>query len=222
VKDLAVIVPSRHRPGNIARLCTAFTEPTRALLVICQDDDDEPYDLPPGVSAEVRRGPRKGLVGWTNAVSPELSEMHRFLGSLGDDHMPRTPGWDDIVCEALDAYGVGMVYGDDLIMGPALPTAVFMRSSIVAALGYMAPPGIEHQYCDNAWLAWGREAHCARYLSRLVIEHHHPLAGKAVADEVYAEAMTPERWAADERAWLDYSTSPRFREDVTKIRTVLV
>jgi hypothetical protein len=218
MKDLAIIVPSRHRPSNFARLCAAFAEPTRALLVVCQDDDDEPYDLPPDTSVTRRVGPRQGMVAWTNTVALELMDLYPYLGSMGDDHMPRTEGWADAVVAALHEMerqaGVGMVYTNDLFQGPALPTAVYMSSTIVKALGYLGLPGLNHFYCDNVWLALGRRLRCLYYLDSVVVEHVHPSAHKAGLDEMYNDSMA--HWS-DDRAIFERYMRGEFNEDVRRV-----
>jgi hypothetical protein len=98
---------------------------------------------------------------------------------MGDDHRPRTVGWDAAYLNALHELGTGIVYGDDRLQGEALPTQCAMTADIVRALGYMAPAGLRHLAVDNFWLDLGRGAGCLRYLPDVVVEHMHPLAGKA-------------------------------------------
>lgn len=218
MKDLAIIVPSRHRPANFARLCAAYAEPTRALLVLCQDDDDEPYDLPPDTAVTRRVGPRQSMVAWTNTVALEMVGLYPYVGSMGDDHMPRTEAWADTVVAALHEMErrarVGIVYTNDLFQGPSLPTAVYMSTAIVQALGYFALPGLNHFYCDNAWLALGQRLGCLYYLNDVVVEHVHPTAGKGGLDEIYNESLT--HWNED-RATFERYMRDGFLEDVRRV-----
>ena len=57
--------------------------------------------------------------------------------------------------------------------------------SIINALGYMAPPTLQHLFVDNVWYAWGRNT-SMKYLEETHIEHMHPIAEKAEWDDVYA------------------------------------
>ena len=93
---------------------------------------------------------------------------------MGDDHRPRTKGWDTDYLDALDDLGTGMVYGDDLFQGEKLPTQIAMTVDIVRAVGWMAPPALRHLYVDSSWLALGKAADCIRYLPDVVVEHVHP------------------------------------------------
>ena len=202
-----MIVPSRGRPGNIADLIAAWSETAvgdSELLVAVDDDDPTLGDyldvLAAGPAwADIVVGPRLRLGGTLNQRAVENARHHRAVGFMGDDHRPRTPGWDEQLVDALDGLGpVGIVYGDDLIQGERLPTAVAMTSSIVTTLGYMAPPGMVHMYLDNAWLALGRAVGRIAYLPDVVIQHLHPVAGTAPWDDRYAEVNAPERYAADQ------------------------
>lgn len=153
----------------------------------------------------LKQGPRLGLVvgprlrlgGTLNAVAPVFARQSEFLAFQGDDHRPRTYAWDAAYREALKALGTGLVYGNDLIQGEALPTQVAMTSDIVLATGYMVPPGAVHLFLDDAWLALGRSLGAITYLPDVVVEHVHPIAGKAAWDQGYAECNTDALMDAD-------------------------
>lgn len=186
--DLAVIVPSRGRPWNVQRLYQAWkdTGAEAHLIVAVDNDDPELGGYKPGEHCLIVRD-RLGLAGTLNETATDLAPAYRYLGFMGDDHLPRTQGWDKLICETLDELGTGIVYGNDLFQGQQLPTAVFLTSNIVSTLGYMCPPGLRHMYLDNTWLAWGRGISRLRYLPQVVIEHIHPHAGKGEADQTYGE-----------------------------------
>ena len=119
------------------------------------------------------------------------------IGFCGDDHRPRTVGWDQAYLDALREMGTGIVYGNDLLQGEALPTQVAMTSDIIRALGYMAPPDLVHMYADNWWRELGRRAGCLRYLPDVIVEHMHPVAGKADWDEGHKRVNAPEMYDRD-------------------------
>lgn len=209
--ELLVVVPSRGRPHNIVRLLDAVanTSSGRADVLVAVDDDDPAKgDYLEAVHevgfAWMEAGPRTGLGPTLNRHAAQYAGSYTAVGFMGDDHCPRTPAWDALVLSALYELGAGWVYGDDRLQGQALPTAVFLSSCIVQALGWMTPPGLGHYYLDNAWLAMGRRTGRIRYLPHVVIEHLHPVAGKAGPDATYSEAQ--QRWErADEagfRAWV--------------------
>lgn len=230
-RELRVIVPSRGRPENIARLMEAWRETQSGAGLTVVVDEDDPCLLE---YIEICQGPvglwmdefaddagdllhvahlRQAREGWPESGFDDLmivpagrrmvSAVNRaasltvtpltltppFCGFMGDDHVPRALNWDAHLTRNLRQLGpVGIVYGNDLVQGPALPTAVFMTSNIPRALGYMIPPGLRHLYADNTWLTWGRKLDRIRYLPDVVIEHVHPIAGKAQWDDTYAAA----------------------------------
>jgi hypothetical protein len=121
---------------------------------------------------------------------------------------------------ALRELGTGIVYGNDLYQGEALPTAPAMTADIVRTLGFMAPPTLRHLYCDNFWLDLGKAAECLRYLPNVVIEHMHPAAGKAQWDEGYRRANAPAQYQRDGDAYREYLAGS-FVDDVEKVRRLL-
>jgi hypothetical protein len=122
-----------------------------------------------------------------------------IVGFMGDDHRPRTVGWDQAVIDAMPPLGV--VYCDDGFQGPNLPTSVFMDAELIRRLGWMVPPGIGHLFCDNAWKTLGEALGTLVYLPDVLIEHMHPHAEKAPMDAGYAEVNSARQWEQDEAAF---------------------
>ena len=202
--DMAVIVPTRGRPENMKRLMRAWKDTqAEARLIFGTDDDDdatrgEAFDeiidladeLGLGSKLEILRDPRTCMNGTLNRIAVTQAPRHKYLAFMGDDHLPRTLKWDQHIAREL-RWEPSMVYGNDKMHGPNLPTAIFMTSSIVRTLGYMAPSQFTHLYIDNVWKTWGeslrtRGPHHFRYMPDVVIEHCHPQAGgKSEWDEGY-------------------------------------
>jgi hypothetical protein len=230
VTDLCVIVPSRGRPDNVKRLVDSWKETgATADLLVAMDNDDETWTVEDGEAImdagydflTLTWGPRIRMGPTLNREARALAGQYRYLGFMGDDHLPRTPEWDKRICEGLEScWGAGIVYGNDLFQGINLPTAVFMDSRIVQTLGYMCPPEQTHLYLDNAWKSWGQQMGPKRlkYLPLVVIEHIHPHAeGKAEWDDRYEEVNSPEMYAHDLEAWNQYQLGQMIF-DVEKLR----
>lgn len=225
--DLLVIVPSRGRPHNIADLWVSWSETTHrsAELLVAVDDDDptlpEYERVCSLIGVELVVGPRLRLTGTLNKVAVERALQHRALAFMGDDHRPRTIGWDKHLMDALDQLGTGIVYGNDLIQGEKMATAVAMTSDIVTTLGYMAPPQMVHLCLDLVWVEWGRAIDRLAYLPDVVIEHMHPHVGKAAFDAGYEEANSLARADADHAAYQTYRSGPQFAADVEALKELL-
>ena len=148
---LGVLVPSRGRPDNIGQLIDSFSATrgrrTTELLVIIDDDDDKyneyheqwDYYYGNGVGALLTTE-RLRLGGTLNKFGPEMAKRYDVIGFMGDDHRPRTDGWDIRVVSACADKHNAVVYGNDLLQGQSLATAAFLDSNIVNALGYMVFP----------------------------------------------------------------------------------
>jgi hypothetical protein len=168
-------------------------------------DDESDYEQTVGDAVVSYRGDRKSLCGWTNHLAAQVVDgpnPPRYLASLGDDHRVRTPGWDLKLIEAVEQMdGPGFAYGNDLLQGKNMPTAWVVSAEIVRMLGWMMLPGCEHMYVDNAVLTLGSAANRIAYRPDVVIEHLHPLAGKAEWDASYRESNADERYTADRAAF---------------------
>ena len=189
--DLLVIVPSRGRPQNIARLLDAVHATSRAVthLHVAVDGDDEKLPQYQAVMDKagtegdlLEVGPRKGLCGTTNDVAVRRAGEYPFLASLGDDMVPRTPGWDRALIRGItDMGGTGFTYPWDGVRED-IPEAVVVSSDIVTALGWMCEPSLAHWYPDNVWADLGRGAGCLRHLRAIAVDHLNPATGQVKAD----------------------------------------
>jgi hypothetical protein len=206
--DLIVLVPTRGRIVNAARLVTAFATTCRAntLLVLGVDEDDPDlngYRATGGV-VEVLTPAGPGMVGGLNQMVERFGSQATALGFMGDDHCPRTEGWDRHLCDAIEAQGGGVAFGNDLVHGPNLATAAIMDARIPQTLGYMAPPTLRHLYVDNVWLDWGRGLGKLAYRNDVVIEHLHPIVGKADNDDRYEAVNNGTMFTQDKMAYDAY------------------
>ena len=214
------MVTSRGRPDGFAALYESWLETGAAARLVAVLDDDDPaldaYPRYPGVEYEV--GPRVGHAQSLNRCALAHAGTVRIIGQVGDDHRFRTPWWDRQVSRAL--WATGIAYGDDLYQGVALPTAVWMTSDIVRALGQFCPTTLWHLYVDNYWRDLGVGAGVLRYLPGVVVEHLHPSAGKAESDGTYEESNNEWAWTHDGAAWEAY-VADRLPADVAAVAALL-
>lgn len=223
--DLALIVPSRGRPHNIARLLEAMDRTCRAntTLIVGVDDDDptlNEYQAFKNCEIEVQSGLHRHLVRWLNVLAVPRATEYRHLGHIGDDNVPRSVGWDARIIKSLEQQGdVGFCFGDDLDPGRqpgSLSIHIFMTSEVIRRLGYMGPPVMQHMYVDPAWYAWGT-ATSMEFLADVVLEHmHYSVNGKAPMDDSYAHSTS--LIPTDCAAYNDYCDDPGgLNADIVKL-----
>lgn len=219
--DLLVIVPSRGRPAAATALAAAFSDTCTAdtRLAFAVDADDPTIDAYTGTTLWINHG-RKTMVAALNGAVEDLLDPDTFaVGFMGDDHRPRTIGWDRAYLDALHELGTGIVYGDDLLQHERIPTQVTMTADIVRSLGHMAPATLTHLFVDNYWRDLGQAAGCLRYLPDVIVEHLHPFAGKAVWDDGHRRVNAPAMYQRDSDAYADYAGS-HLAADIAKVQAL--
>jgi len=219
--ELAVIVPTRGRPGNIQKVIGAwdFTNAWDVADLVLAVDADDPeirgyHDL-----AREHEHPDTGedlfrvieYTAWLpmaaklNATAARLAEEGRYfaLGFAGDDHQPQTINWAKRYLTVLHEMGSGMVYGDDGYQGRKLSTEWAVTADVVTALGgRMVPAPVEHMYSDNSIMDLFDAAGAVRHLPEVRIEHFNPYAGgKAPMDAQYQRVNSREQYRKDRLAY---------------------
>ena len=223
---MCVVVPSRGRPENAERLAQAFKDTnTEADLYIVIDNDDPKWNEY-AKSENYKKLPADNKTGGCakslNTGAVYLLDITKFplydyFVFMGDDHIPRTQGWDKAFIQAL-GQNTGIVYGDDLLQGANLPTAFGMSRDLVNELRGMTFPGCVHLFFDNFVKQLGLDLEYLKYLPDVIIEHLHPAAGKAEMDEGYARVNQPKWYEQDLLTLQRYFTSPEYAELVRKYR----
>lgn len=223
------VVPSRGRPENAYRLAQAFLDTkAEADLYFVIDNDD------PKWSAYVKHEDEKNYKcipaeNKTGGCAKSLNDgavmlldiikypVYDYFIFMGDDHLPRTQGWDKAFMEAI-GFDTGFAYGNDLLQGANLPTAYAMSRDLVLELQGMTFPGCIHLYFDNFVKQFGLDLRCLKYLPNVIIEHLHPVAGKADMDEGYERVNQPKWYEQDLLTLQKYFVSKEYAELVRKLR----
>lgn len=238
-ETVAVLVPTRGRPDRLGGLLTeiartATLEELHVIVGVCRDDTHRSSYMDAVARRSLMRPDGLGRLSVITLLFPPPPGGHRGFvyplnwladrvphvaahAVLGDDHRPRTLGWDARLKASLGE-APSFAYGRDLIHDQALPTSVMMSGSVYRTLGFIAPPSLGHLFVDNTWKAWGQSLDRLTYRPDVVIEHMHPLVAKAPDDDTYAAVRAGEE--RDTAAWLAYSqqtvqpawTKPEFGE----------
>jgi predicted O-methyltransferase YrrM len=208
--ELAVLIPTRGRPGNIRKVISAwdFTNAwDHADMVLIVDADDPEIEGYRDIDFEMI-DQRPNLLIMTipkwlpmvhklDAAARDLAPRYFALGFAGDDHLPQTIGWAKRYLDVLHELQTGMVYGDDGYQGRKLSTEWAITSDVVRELGRMVPAPVEHMYCDNAMMDLFGAAGALRHLPEVRIEHMHPIVGKAETDAQYQRVNHRDQFKKD-------------------------
>ena len=222
MKDMAILVPTRGRPKNFQELlgaCQATQTASDVIAII--DEDDVSVNDYASLTSQIIIAPKqgKGMAKPLNYAAKYLVDDYAHFCFLGDDHRPRTMNWDARFIQTLDQMGVGLVYGDDLLQGERLATAVAMTGNIVYGLGGMVPPNMIHLYLDDFWMKLGRDLNALRYCADVILEHLHPVAGKAEWDDNYRAVNAEDVYSADRQAFLSFIESDDYAHLLTYLKS---
>jgi hypothetical protein len=216
MSDTLIIVPSRNRPDSVQELteCLLHTSSNSDICFGLDNDDISEYNYLPNIIYE--KNERLMMGGTLNLIANKYVDKYKYICFMGDDHRPRTLGWDKILTRPLKDKP-GLSYGNDLIQKESLPTAVVMSSSIIKKLGYMAPPKLKHLFLDNFWLDLGKSINSLYYFDDVIIEHMHPVANKGKEDELYHNSWSV--FNHDKEEYENYKTNI-FDEDIVKVMSL--
>ena len=224
MKEMIILVPTRGRPSNAVELLAEHeklsTHSDILFIIDANDPEHDQYEFEVGAHKcmtieNKTRGMAYPINKAANAIVKE--NKYQYFAFLGDDHRPRTAGWDGILIQAMQRRP-SMAYGNDLLQGQQLPTMITMTSDIVAALNGMVPPKMKHLYLDNFWKKLGQDLGALTYLDHVIVEHMHPVAGKAEWDEGYKEVNATEIYAFDALAYQNYIQSEAYELLKRKLR----
>jgi len=224
MKEMIILVPTRGRPSNAVELLAEHeklsTHSDILFIIDANDPEHDQYEFEVGAHKcmtieNETRGMAYPINKAANAIVKE--NKYQYFAFLGDDHRPRTVGWDGILIQAMQRRP-SMAYSNDLLQGERLPTMITMTSDIVAALNGMVPPKMKHLYLDNFWKKLGQDLGALTYLDHVIVEHMHPVAGKAEWDEGYKEVNATEIYAFDGLAYQNYIQSEAYELLKRKLR----
>lgn len=194
------IIPTRGRPGNVARLHAALARHATCSDWVFAVDADDP-ELETMLDGPVPRahflvGPRQRIGALVDDVWFRMGGLYEAVGFMGDDHLPRTHWFDAFLLAELQPHDaddvllarlptVGYAWGDDKLIGPRFPSHVLAGATMLDAAGYLVPPGFDHLCFDVCWSDLGEALGVRHYRPDVVVEHMHPAAGKAPEDAGY-------------------------------------
>lgn len=211
---ILIIIPTRDRNQKHKEVFEAIKNTSSEVDILfgLDEDDESKYEriVDPIVKYEVN--PRIRMLPTLNALALKYSEEYKYIGFMGDDHRPRTEGWDKIFIERLG--DLGITYGDDLIQSEKMCTAVVMTANIIKNLGYMSPTGLIHLIADIFWKELGESTSILSYIPEVIIEHLHFTVGKAEKDGIYEEVNAGSMYGHDWQVYNEFKANGGFQNDI--------
>lgn len=215
-----IVIPSRGRPQNVQRSFDAIkrTSVISDLVFVLDEDDEHNYPRIPGASYEVL--PRIKMNKSLNAIALKNIYTYKTITFMGDDHLTQTDNWDEVLYGPIKDRGFGLSYGNDLMQGEDLPTAVMMSTNIIKVLGFMAPHDLLHLYMDYFWLDLGRGLNAIDYFDCVEIKHVHYGNTEGIWDKTYEEANSSLTVDQDYTVYENYKQN-YLLEDIARIKKII-
>lgn len=214
--QLVVIVPTRHRSGNIGRTFDAVkvTAPAASVIFMLSPGD------PLSIEAAARCGPHAAKVVMTDDYAGRGDYQRKinlayqltdrpwmFCGA--DDMLPH-PGWVDEAAAVVDDWSMAGVIGtNDLANSRVLKglhaTHMFVarwyadEHGTVDSRHRVYPPQYPHEYADRELVETAMWRGMYAHAHDSIVEHLHPDVGKAPSDAWYKGQ--PERMREGKRIY---------------------
>lgn len=216
MKPALAICPSRERPKRFRTMLESFVATSKNVELIAVVDEDDPtieeyrtlHDEMPDFELWINQ--KSNNTERINTVFECLPD-YEFYHITNDDVIYRTDEWDVQFINILRTRP-GIAFGNDLLFREDLCPTPFVTGDIVRALGWLQMPELTHLYGDNVWMILGKILKSIFYMEGIVIEHMHPIAGKAETDEVYKRTNSDEMYKADEQAFFKWCASQALKD----------
>lgn len=217
------ILPTRGRRAQAERCVEAIaaTRQTDAPLILAVDIDDRAtYDgmtLPPW--AELDWGPRGNLGSVLNMRAMVRLGQYDAIGFIADDAVPVTPGWDQLLLDALETPGVACPANG--IRPDSCAGEHWLISTVISqALGWYHPPYVAHFWGDVIITEIAEELGVLRFVPGARIDHlqyqHTILADRDALNIIHEAGQGAD--AAGYKRWRDGGQKA---DDLEKVRAAL-
>lgn len=224
MKKLISCCSSRIRPDRIQEMLNSFIQTrTFAELIVYIDEKDPRIEEYKEVIKKFECpfirfiiGEHKYMVGVVNYISTEVEPNADYYQNICDDHIYLKKGWDELMLKPLienNDWGISFVLDEK---DPSEnPTAEIMSGKIVRALGYFYFPQFR-QYGEELYIA---QLGIAGYffIGRDLIEHKHPVFGKAERDANHDFVYSREEAENRSKAQIAWEQS----KDIEKIKEAM-
>lgn len=210
--ELAILVPVKGRPHRIKPLLesAAKATPTARVVFICDQDDVEEHEAiwqagqwdnegaapfamlgtfgPLRVVAFIHSG------NYAQKINEGARRTEEPFLLLGADDLDFHPGWFENAKGALgdqfDICGTNDLCNPRTMSGEhathCLVTRSYLGLGTIDEPGKLLHEGYEHECVDDEFVQTAKHRGAFTYCADSVVEHLHPMAGKAPMDDLYA------------------------------------
>jgi len=198
---ISLIIPTRNRPKNIARLYESWVNTGSKGELILVTDHDDPFDY---TSMNVRivtnsYGDESESVARPGTTVEKINAgaavaKHDIIGFSGDDVVIKTNDWENLVSDVMASETLTLGFPMCGKGQKVFPTHVFMTRALYEMLGWFAYPKLRHPWVDYVWDDIGHyldKTGKGRYqkMVNVLFEHLHPIYCSDVEqDETYSRA----------------------------------
>jgi hypothetical protein len=192
--EISVLLPTRGRPARAERMLRSLAETAARreaieIVMLVDRDDTASHAIDACGLQTTRLVRRRSTMGvMTDVCYRASSGRHVMLAN--DDIVFRTPGWDNVVLDALTRHddGVAFVWGNDDFTGG--PTHPFLSRTTCELMGGVCPTAYDRLFIDvhlyNVFRKLKALGHDRlQFLPEVLIDHIHADAGKETGDDTY-------------------------------------
>jgi len=210
---ILILLPTRERPKKTHEAIQAWLKTKTAGksdLVLGLDIDDPTLSDYIAINKQatfINIGPRVKMCPTVNRLVKQFPD-YKYYAFIGDDHVFRTKGWDEMMINKIEQNGgIGVCYGDDKLQGETLASAFVISKTFVDLQGgYIPDPRLIHMCMDNQVMILARQFGKLFYIPEIIIEHMHYTTGKSKNDAMYASVNNNIVLLADQKVLSEWRT----------------
>lgn len=170
------LLPS-NRPEELKKFfaaAVAMGMTTRGYVCIADNSEADNYleAIPEGWMPLFtnEKGFAAALQGSLENMGDWPSKHCEWIGVLSDDLVPETPNWDTKLISRLNGWNA-VASNDGCYAPKSIKGAICFSTALLDAVGYLAPPGLQHFGFDNTWLALGAATNCLEFALDVMVRH---------------------------------------------------
>lgn len=194
--SLAIIVPMLGRPHRVAPLLESIRATCDARVVwMLTPGDDEVLTQVWAIGGEMVMVDNQPRGDFARKINQGIAHTTEDLIFTAADDLNFHPGWLEAAVARLAA-GIGVVGTNDLCnrrtMRGEHATHFLVTRSYVEEHGTIDEPGkffhegYPHEWCDDEAVGTAKKRRAWAHARNSIVEHLHPMAGKAPMDPLYA------------------------------------